>query len=445
MIPLRSYFRMSGLRGELVRGGAVGFIVRILAVLAGLFSSVVLARVLGPSGYGVYAYALAIVSILTLPVQMGLPTLVIRETARAAATGDWPLIRGMWIWASRVILLASAGLIGAVAFWLWRVDVLEPDQAKTLAWGLPLIPLLAIAAVRGAALLGLRKIFWSTFPDQVFRPVLLACMVAAAALAGAVDAATAMALYVIAAAAAFIIGTIALWRARPEKLRQTRQYQTKGKEWLQALVPLSLIVGSQIINQNTDLLILGIFRSSEEVGHYRVALSINTLMVFGLVAVYFVIQPYLVNAHALGQHHRLQKLVSAAAAISTIFGFFALIAIWVVGKPVINLLFGSGFTPAHAPLVVLSIAGLIHAIFGMAGGTLTMTGKERLILRVSAVAALANIIGNVVLIPKYGMIGAASATALSITFAEITKYFVALRYVRIDCTALGIFRVRKES
>lgn len=445
MIRLRSYFPMSGLRGELVRAGTVGFILRILAVLAGLFSSVMLARVLGPSGYGVYAFALAIISILALPVQLGLPTLVVRETARAAATDDWPLVRGLWIWATRVILLASVGLVGAFALWLWGFSELEPVQARTLAWGLLLIPLLAIAAVRGSALLGLRKIFWSTFPDQVFRPVLLASMVGVAALIGAVDAATAMALYVVASTAAFIIGTIALWYARPEKLRQTRRYRSKGKEWLQALIPLSLIVGLQIVNQNTDLLILGILRSSEEVGLYRVALSLNTLMIFGLVAVYFVIQPYLVNAHALGQHDRLQKLVSAAAAISTVFGIVALIVIWVAGELVINLLFGSGFTAAHAPLVVLAIAGFVHAVFGMAGGTLTMTGNERLILRVSIAAALANIIGNLILVPQYGIIGAATATAISITFAQITMYVVALRFVKIDGTVLGIIRNRKAN
>ena len=75
--------------------------------------AVFLARLLGPAGYGVYAFAFSLITVLAIPSQLGLPQLVVRETARSQVNGDWGLMRGLWRWSSLSVWLFSFAVAGA--------------------------------------------------------------------------------------------------------------------------------------------------------------------------------------------------------------------------------------------------------------------------------------------------------------------------------------------
>src|SRR5690606_12549330 len=79
--------------------------------------AVLLARLLGPEGYGLYSYALAWATMLGIPVQFGIPTLVVREVARLRAYGQWNLVRGLLRLANILVVIATAAIIAAVAGW----------------------------------------------------------------------------------------------------------------------------------------------------------------------------------------------------------------------------------------------------------------------------------------------------------------------------------------
>ena len=63
-----------------------------------------------------------------------------------------------------------------------------------------------------------------------------------------------------------------------------------------------------------------------------------------------------------------------------------------------------------------------------------MTGHEKSLLWISAISVTLNVLGNALLIPKYGMAGAAAATAASLAFGEILKYAHARRCMAIDAS-----------
>lgn len=433
-------FRFAGVRGQLLRGGAAGLAVRVMAILAGLLSSIVLARVLGPEQYGIYAFVFAIASLLALPVQMGLPTLIVRETAKSVALGDWPLLRGIWTWASQAILLGSVVIVGGGVIWLVAFGgSIRPERYEALIWGLLLVPLLAFGAAREAALRGLKHVFLGGFPDQVLRPLLLALFVGAAyaLYSQTLTASIALAFSSIAAMLSFALGTALLLRARPAELKACTEKRIEHREWLRSLAPLSIIVGLQIVNQNTDLLLLGILQDDVQVGLYRIALSIGTLGVFGLMTFYLVAQPYIVAAYSRNNKQQLQSIARAIATVSLITSLMIAVVIWTSGEVIISLLYGAEYREAYIPLSFLIVGSVLHATFGMAGGVLTMTGQERLVLRVSAFSATLNIIGNLLLIPSFGMTGAAIATAGSLAVGEIVKHVIALRSVGIDGSVMA--------
>lgn len=428
-------FSSGTFRNQLLRAFGAGISVRVLAVLASLLSSIALARTLGPETYGTYAFVLALVAFLALPVQMGLPTLITRETAKAATLQDWGLLRGMWSWSTRLILIGSALIVAVVIIGLMTFpNIMSPERHEAMLWGIWLVPLLALASAREAALRGLKAIFLSGLPDQILRPLVLAALVVVAgALANdTLSARVAFQLALVAATFAFLLGAVLLFRKQPQGVSINGSVGTKKADWLRAIIPFSLIFGLQMIRENTDILMLGYWHEDSDVGLYRVALSISTLVIFCLMALYLVAQPYIVSTFTVGDRQRLQKIVRLIATASVLSSLAVTSVIWLEGEFVIQLLYGHAFEEAHTPLVILAVGSIFHACFGMGGGVLSMTGNERDVLWTSTISIALNVIGNALLIPTYGTIGAATATAFSLTVGEILKYFMARRRLGID-------------
>ncbi|MEP1201240.1 flippase [Tateyamaria sp.] len=419
-------------------------LVRVLSVLAGLASTVALARVLGPSEYGIYAFALATLAILAVPVQVGLPTLVLRVTAQANASEEWSVLRGIWTWAT---LMTSAGtlvVIGLVLTWLAIAgDKLTDEERQVILIGLPLVPLFAAERVRAAALRGLKHIWASGFPGGIFRPVLLAFLVlGTAAIAGkqSVTAVVALILAGIAAAAAFGLGALLILKLRPSGMNEFSSRQFKHREWLRSIGPLSLIAGLQILMQNFDFLMLGLMRGNDEVGQYRIAVSVASLAIFNLTVINFVVQPYFAEAHARNEQQRLQRIAGASAMVA--FGSTAVILplVWFAGEWGLTWIFGAGYVEAFIPLIILMLGQSVSAYFGSVGNLLTMGGYERRNLRTAAIATVANIALNGALIPIYGTTGAAIATGSSIGVLNLLLWLEARKILRIDSSPFGTFK-----
>ena len=74
-------------------------------------STVILARMLGPADYGVYSYVYALISLLSVPSEFGLPTLVIRETASGMVRQDYAAVQGVWRWSVRMTAIISFSLV----------------------------------------------------------------------------------------------------------------------------------------------------------------------------------------------------------------------------------------------------------------------------------------------------------------------------------------------
>jgi len=180
--------------------------------------TVILARTLGPADYGVYAYIYALVSLLSVPSEFGLPQLVVRETARGVSRGDYATVQGIWRWAGRTTALLSFSLVAItlIVLWLFK-EPLAGKKFSTFIWALALVPLVSLGDLRGAALRGLQRVMAGQLPEFLIRPGLHVFLLAGAALIwdGSLTAPDAMFLYVLAAGLSFAVGAWLLWRVTP--------------------------------------------------------------------------------------------------------------------------------------------------------------------------------------------------------------------------------------
>ncbi len=427
-------------RAQLAKAGIGSLFIRIGNILLSLILSILLARSLGPEGYGIYAYVFTLASILAIPAQFGLPRLVIRETAKAQADNEWGLMRGVWRWTNMVAgaLCTGLTLIALIVLWL-MVDHFSLLQITTLLWGLALIPLMVLGVLRGAALQGLHHVVLGMLPEALIRPGCFIVMISLSFWwsAGPMTATIAMAMHVLATGLAFIVGVWLLLHTRPQQIIARPKPVYKTHTWLMAVWPLALTASIQQINKYTDIVMLGFFAPVAEIGSYRVAVQGMMLVVFGLQIVDVVVAPHFARMYAQQDYNHLQKLVNIGAKVSLLTALPVVLVIIFWGDVIIPFFFGTPYSNAYFPLMILAIGQLVNSAFGPVGYLLNMTGHEKDTLQAMMLAAIANILLNLILIPLFGMNGAAAATAITLCLLNIAMWLSAKKKLNINSFALS--------
>ena len=171
---IKSSLSGSSDRAQLLRGGSGALILKVVNIVLTLGLSVVLTRALGVELFGIYTYIFAVITLLAVPAQFGMTTLIVRETVRSEANKDWNLLRGLWRWSNITASIISILLIIICilyAKFISNNDTLTDGNAflyATIA-----IPFIALSSLRSASLQGLRKIVQSQLPESIIRPLLL--------------------------------------------------------------------------------------------------------------------------------------------------------------------------------------------------------------------------------------------------------------------------------
>ncbi|MHA7834275.1 MAG: lipopolysaccharide biosynthesis protein [Algiphilus sp.] len=426
---------------NLVHASATSVMVRAAFQGLGFAITVLLARELGAEAFGAYTYALVIIMLLALPCRAGLPQIVTRETATSMDPAHWPVQEGVWRWAIRLALMISLLVVGITAWVLSAfAGSFSTETRILLLCALPLIPAMVIAEINGGALRGAGYVIRGQIPESLIRPasqlMLLAIMTMAIA-SGQFTALQAMAVFVAAACLAAVSSFAMLRVARPYGARCVVP-ESRGREWLAAVVPISLINSMHLINTQADTFLVGLFVGTQEVGFYRVAVQVSLLVAFGLHATKLVVQPRFAALYRDQAFEALQWNVVWFARINLVFACAVLIALVTAGQQLLPKLFGSGFGAAYVPLVVLGAGHVLGALFGASGVLLVMAGFERQFVRFGVLAAVINVGLNIVLIPQFGMNGAALATAATMPIPHILGWWFARRHLHCNCSPLAM-------
>ena len=418
-------------RSEFIRIGSAGLLIKAVATALGFASAVILARELGVEGFGLYTYVFALATVVAIPLQSGLPTLVLRETAKYRQTANWARLVGLWRWST--LLVATFAVLAAIVAlgFLWQLsEKLTVVEYGTYLSALALIPLIALGNLRGAALRGLGKVLTGQLPETILRPALLIVLMLASStvLQRNMNASNAMLLHVVASGIAFMIGGAMLWRSRPAELRNIGTAEYDHKAWLRAVAPLALVTGVALINSQIDILMLGWLRNNADVAIYRIALSTASLVGFGMQAVTSVIAPNFARLYAAGQIDAIQRLLRLAAASATALAIPVILVIYLFGHEILGFAFGPEFSAATVPLAILAVAVLVNSMIGSVEALLKMTGHERDLLYTAATVLFIKMLLNFPLIKFYGVAGAAFGSAISmVVFALALRRLAQLR------------------
>lgn len=426
----------------LLRSGAGLGGMRVVNMAVGLATTVLLARLLGAEGYGVYTFVLGWVFILGMPLQMGLPTLVMRQVAIYRAAGDSQRLRGIVRWSFGLLGL-SAVLIGVVcgivAVFLQATGRWPAIATPILvASAFVLLCTLALLSLCRAIVCGFENVVVGSFPDTVLRPALFLIAVAAAIPFLVRDAGTVMAMHALAAlAATFMAWSIAARRLRQIKGAATDAAVFETRSWLSSLWPMTLISGAAMINSRLDIAMLGLITGPTSVAIYDVGAKVAGFMMITQALLNASISPRIARLYASGDRAQVQFVMVQACRLSFFASAILLIAIWLAGSQLIAALFGQDFEVAHTVALIVAVGFLFNTGVGAVAVLLNMSGHERITAKVVTTSAVMNAILNAILIPPYGASGAAFATTLTTLFVQSFLWWKAstLTGIRADIFA----------
>jgi O-antigen/teichoic acid export membrane protein len=442
IIRARDYFRGEGLGPVLIRSVAGGGAVQLGGTLATFLVAVLLARGLGVHGYGEYGIAMAVIAVAAIPGELGLSKLVVRETAAAASRNDWPTFFGVIGWADRTCLRMSAAiaLIVAVGSWLVLGDG-SAGVALAILAGVPVIPLLALAKIRGAALQGLHHLVMGQIPPTLLRPALLSILVLGAQILRThLNPTTAMALNSVTAAVAFGVGYLLLRSRQPAQ--ESGAVIRDGARWLASSIPMALSDGMFLIQAQLCVLLLGILASPNEVGLFRTAVAAATIVTMPAIVLHTVTIPVFARLHAEGDIGQLRTLTLRTAQAQFLIMLLISPPLLVDGGPILGLLFGSDYSAA-APALSITLAGyLFSAACGPTGPLLNMTRHERRVTRAMSVGVVVNLATMPIFVPLFGLAGAAISLAIGTVAWNVIATYDAYRLLKINTTIIPIFRHR---
>ena len=422
---------------QIVQKFAFSLLLKVFSTGFSFLITVLLARQLGAEGYGIYAFATAVMLLVSIPVQAGLPELVVRETAKGVALGELGKVLGVWRWSGSIALLFSLALVLLVIPILF---LLQGNLSVQLFWSLLfaviLASLMALCNLVGSAVRGLNRVIAGLTPELLIRPgILFFTLAGLAHLTGMqLTPAIAMAVHVSAALLALLFAVWFLLRIMPATVRGSHA-DIHGKLWLRSIFPLAIIGAMQAVNLRTDVFIMGLFWPSDQVGIYHVALQVATFSSFGLQAVNMSLSPRFAELFAKKDILGLQWLVSVSAKAVFLFCSFIVVIFTLFGVTLLELFFGQEFVLSYVPLLLLFGGQLVSSAVGSVGFLLIMTGNERVVAKAFTVGALTNIALNVLLIPRFGTVGAAVATSASVATWSILLWSAAKTTLGIDSIA----------
>ena len=435
------------LRNRLVAGAGGLLGLRIAFSGLSFLVSVLLARLLGTAGFGAYSYAFAWIVLLGIPAILGSDQLLVREVAAHHAKSDWGLMRGLLRRASEAVLVVSLGLalLAAALAWALRGHWPSPIMLPTFWVALILLPLITLTRVRQGAMQGLHRVALGAMPEQLIQPALLVGLLSMAYFfwRQRLTAPFAMGLNVGAAAVTFAVGVVLLYRTLPLPVKEAAPVY-RDVAWARSALPLVFLAGAGVLFGQADTLILGAIKGAQAVGVYSVAHKGAELVTFALVVQNAAFASTAASLYAARDFERLQRLATRIARWTLAVTSPLAIVFIGFGHWFLLYCYGPHFTQARTALAILSFGQLVNVGTGLNGILLMMTGHEGDAATTLGGSAAANIVLNLLLVPGWGIEGAAFANTISVILLNVLLTLALYRKTGIHSTAWGTFRFRKS-
>ena len=386
---------------------------------------VILARLTGPDDYGVFTVALTWAQMLAIPAGLGLSSVVIRYIPQYQAHDDPRRLRALISWSRTVslwtgVLVASGGVL--------VVWVIDPAHAEALYIAMVAIPLFVISTLFTETLRGGGRLFASRVVPTILQPTLvLAAAVAVYLILGRLGSKEALGAIIGATLIGVAVQATAI---RSSVGRGLRRGSRSVREWLGLGLQLLLIKCFQMILNLSDIILVGILVSPTAAGFYAAATKTVVLASLFTQAVNLALPAAVAKAHYQGDLYQVQQQLRWSARL-VFLPSAALSAILIAAPEQLLSIFGEEFRTAGTALAILAIGRFASSFTGPVGSVLSVTGHQNVNIWVYGIAATMQVALDFVLIPHWGIEGAAVANSVAVVFWNFALYSLVMKRLPI--------------
>jgi len=403
------------------------FLIRVVSAVLAFGSQVLLARWMGTFEFGVYVYVWTWVLLLGPAIDLGLGTAAQRFIPEYRERAAAALLRG-FVFGSRGLAVTIAMGVALLAALLVRL--IEPWLDGYMVIPLYLacvsLPAYALANVQEGISRSYDWVGLAMTPAYIARQLFLTLVMAAAYFAHIpMNAVTAM----VVAAASIWLPT--LWQTFFLNRRLTHQVTPGPKAfefriWLVTSLPILMVESFYSLLAFTDVLVLQHFRSPNEVAIYYAAAKTLALVSFIYYSVAATSAHRFSTLHAAGDRARLAAFITHSIKWTFWPSLAATALLLIFGRPLLGL-FGAQFTEGYYLMFILAAGLLARAAIGPIEKLLNMLGEQRTCAVIYAGGFALNLALCFVLIPLFGMLGAAISTT-SVLAAQSALLYVVTKH-----------------
>jgi O-antigen/teichoic acid export membrane protein len=407
--------------GEIGRQSALFFSSTIFALACNYFFKLFVARELGARLIGWNALGMGVYSMAKLAGQMGLPGSAVRFVSAYRSTNDIDRLRGFF-WCGLGWSISGACLLGlsicVSRHWLALHLFHEPGMAAYLPLYAILVPLGIGSSFLGGTLRGFQKASRpAVISNFISLPVIIVLSSAGLLLGFSLYA------YIVAQLigefVSLILMAIEVYKSSAGRLRLGGHASLKIDRAVRGFALSFMGMGLiDFVANHADRLVIGYFLDARQVGVYAIATSAGILVPMVLQAVNTVFSPMISSLHAQKRRQLLAHLYQVVSKWTLALTLPLVLVLVVFAAPFLRL-FGPDFQSGWPILIVIALAEVVDCGVGSVGVLLTMSGNERRYIRTQAVLAPLILGTKLMLIPWFGLMGAAIGSALGIVASNL--------------------------
>ena len=384
------------------------------AVAVGLV--LMLSRYLGAEGLGRYTLAFSFLYLFSAIAPLGLGAIITRDGARDRGQLQGILNNSLALGTIAAVILT--GLMSTVGYFS---DYDLGSRQGIILLSLALVPC-TIGIFQDSAFIALERmdyLAWGTFAEYVIKVGLGIVFLLLGYGLNSI-----LILAVIGRIVGCIISAILL-RRLGFSTQWAIDRETSRK--LLKLAPTFLLIGIfATLYWRIDIFMLSKLQPVEQVGYYGAAWRILELAMVLPQSLCLALYPQ-ISASALSNLEQLRRIGSVAMRYLFAISIPAAIGVTLLAEPILKLLYGDGFHVAANTLTVLILTLIPYGVVRYHAYVLVGANHQRIDLVLNIVMSVLNIAMNLILIPKYGHLGAAIATFISICVYAILQYSYLLK------------------
>lgn len=418
---------------ELIKGGGASFIFRVLSLIFGFVFNWMVAHFYGADSLGFLISSISVLTLVALIPQFGLDTAFLRFVSEYN-TKNQPKTISLILTKSLSVML-PIGIIVTVIFYFSSnfiaASILKkPYLAVHLRYiSIGIIPM-AVYFLFSEGLRGLKKIKEHTIvqnPSRFFISMLF-ILFAIYVLNDKVNPSLIFSVSIIFTMLLSIYYWHKFFTSKNEIEKHGELTNVSYSEIFKLSVPLLLASSTTFMVSWTDTIILTIYRSDEEVAIYNTAMKFSTFVKLNLMAINSIAAPKFVELFSTKDFTALEKVAKQATKLVFWTSVPVTLVLLIFPSEILGI-YGEVFKSGSGSMIILLVAQFIGVTCGSVGYFLQMTGSQHIFQNIILGTTVLNILLNFLLIPLYGMQGAAVAAFFTIVLQNlISVYLIKRKY-----------------